>query len=107
MSDLTVTGLPTTTVQAIQGVLAKSPAVEQAILYGSRAKGNYKRGSDIDLTLKGAELTFRELLRLMDALDDLLLPYMIDLSLYAHIDNPALREHIDRVGLVFYQRQIK
>lgn len=107
MSNLTVTGLPAATVQAIQGTLAQCPAVEQAILYGSRAKGNYKRGSDIDLTLKGTALTFRDLLRLMDAFDDLLLPYMIDLSIYTKIDNPALREHIDRVGLVFYQRQIK
>jgi Protein of unknown function DUF86 len=47
---------------------------------------------------------YRELLWLMDELDDLLLPYMIDLSLYAQIDNPALREHIDRVEVVFYQR---
>lgn len=74
------------------------------MLYGSRAKGNYKRGSDIDLTLKGDALGYRELLRLMDELDDLLLTYMIDLSIYCQIDNPALREHIDRVGVVFYAR---
>lgn len=97
-------GLSSATVEKINGVLCTHPAVEQAILYGSRAKGNYKRGSDIDLTLKGEALTFRDLLQLMDELDDLLLPYMIDLSLYMRIDNPALREHIDRVGLVFYQR---
>ena len=105
MSDLAArTGLPTNAVQAIQQVLAACPVVEQALLYGSRAKGNYKRGSDIDLSLKGDALTYRDLLRLMDELDDLLLPYMIDLSIYHQIDNPALREHIDRVGVVFYQR---
>ena len=99
MSDLAArTGLPAQAIEAIQQVLAACPAVEQALLYGSRAKGNYKRGSDIDLTLKGDALTYRDLLRLMDELDDLLLPYMIDLSIYAQIDNPALREHIDRVG---------
>lgn len=105
MSDLAArTGLPAQAITAIQQVLAACPAVEQALLYGSRAKGNYKRGSDIDLTLKGDALGYRELLRLMDELDDLLLPYMIDLSIYAQIDNPALREHIDRVGVVFYAR---
>ncbi|MEO0002767.1 MAG: hypothetical protein RLZZ22_459 [Pseudomonadota bacterium] len=105
MSDLAArTGLPAAAVQAIQQVLAACPVVEQAVLYGSRAKGNYKRGSDIDLTLKGNTLTYRDLLHLMDELDDLLLPYMIDLSIYAQIDNPALREHIDRVGVVFYAR---
>ncbi len=105
MSDLaSPTGLPVDAVAAIQRVLAGCPAVEQAVLYGSRAKGNYKSGSDIDLSLKGDTLTYRDLLRLMDDLDDLLLPYMIDLSIYAQIDNPALREHIDRVGVVFYSR---
>ena len=105
MSDLaSSTGLPADAVAAIQQVLAACPAVEQALLYGSRAKGNYKRGSDIDLTLKGDALDYHDLLRLLDELDDLLLPYLIDLSIYAQIDNPALREHIDRVGLVFYAR---
>ncbi len=105
MSDLASrTGLPADAVAAIQRVLAGCPAVEQALLYGSRAKGNYRRGSDIDLSLKGDGLTYRDLLRLMDELDDLLLPYMIDLSIYHQIDNPALREHIERVGVVFYQR---
>ena len=105
MSDLAArTGQPAQSIAAIQQVLAACPAVERAVLYGSRAKGNYKRGSDIDLTLKGAALSYRDLLRLMGELDDLLLPYMIDLSLYAQIDNPALREHIDRVGVVFYAR---
>ncbi|MDD2729134.1 nucleotidyltransferase domain-containing protein [Malikia sp.] len=105
MRDLAAsTGLPADAVQAIQQVLAACPAIGQAVLYGSRARGNYKRGSDIDLTLKGDALTYRDLLRLMDELDDLLLPYMIDLSLYAQIDNHALREHIDRVEVVFYAR---
>ncbi|WP_442762968.1 nucleotidyltransferase domain-containing protein, partial [Malikia spinosa] len=58
MSDLAAsTGLPAHAVQAIQQVLAACPAVEQAVLYGSRAKGNYKRGSDIDLTLKAFHYT--------------------------------------------------
>ncbi len=105
MSDLAArTGLPAQAIDSIRQVFAACPAVEQALLYGSRAKGNFKRGSDIDLALKGDALTYHDLLRLLDELDDLLLPYMIDLSLYAQIDNPALREHIDRVGQVFYTR---
>ncbi len=75
MSDLAArTGLPDRAIDSIRQVLAACPAVEQAVLYGSRAKGNYKRGSDIDLTLKGDALTYRDLLRLMDDLDELL-PY--------------------------------
>jgi predicted nucleotidyltransferase len=85
--------------------LAHYPQVEQAILYGSRAKGNYKRGSDIDLTLQGgADLTLTVLYHIMDELDDLLLPYQIDLSIWHLIDDLALREHIKRVGQPFYTR---
>jgi uncharacterized protein len=87
-------------------VLARYPQVETAVLYGSRAKGNYKPGSDIDLTLYGdEELTLRVLLRLMSEMDDLLLPYTIDLSIYHTIDDPDLIDHIERVGVPFYERE--
>ena len=98
-------GLPPETVAAIGGVFARHPEVDKALLYGSRAKGNYKRGSDIDLTLLGARLDLRDLMHLADELDDLLLPYTIDLSLHSQLENPALLDHIQRVGKVFYQAE--
>ncbi len=98
-------GLKDATIQKIQSVLACYPQVEQAILYGSRAKGNYKNGSDIDLTLRGGpDLTGRVLYKIMDELDDLLLPYTIDLSLFANISDPDMIGHIQRVGVTFYQK---
>ncbi len=98
-------GLKETTIQKICAVLARFPQVDKAVLYGSRAKGNYKDGSDIDLTLRGgADLTLRVLFRIMDELDDLLLPYTIDLSIYANISDPDLIEHIQRVGMIFYAK---
>lgn len=81
------------------------PAVERAVLYGSRAKGNYKPGSDIDLTLYGTELTSALCATIADALDDLLLPYTIDLSVFAELKQPELEEHIQRVGVVFFERK--
>ena len=99
-------GLSARTVEQICGVLAKYPSVERAVLYGSRAKGNFKNGSDIDLTLFGEGLGFPELLGIMDALDDLLLPYTIDLSIFDLLDHVELREHIARVGQEFYHRQV-
>ncbi|HRI28090.1 MAG TPA: nucleotidyltransferase domain-containing protein [Chitinophagales bacterium] len=75
--------------------------IELVIIYGSRAKGNYKRGSDIDLTIQGA-LDFGDLLKLENEIDDLLLPYKIDLSLMHQISNPDLLAHIESVGKVFY-----
>ncbi|MDP5009267.1 MAG: nucleotidyltransferase domain-containing protein, partial [Glaciimonas sp.] len=93
-------GLSDATIEKICGVFARFPAVEKAVLYGSRAKGNFKSGSDIDLTLYGATLTHDLLTTIADELDELLLPYMIDLSLFAQLDHAKLREHIARVGVV-------
>lgn len=99
-------GLPEGTIQKICATLRRYPQVEQAILYGSRAKGNYKNGSDIDLTLRGSpDLTLHLLYRLLDDLDDLLLPYTIDLSILDQIDDPDLIEHIRRVGVTFYEKE--
>ena len=99
-------GLPDSTLATVRQILATCPQVETAILYGSRAKGNYKPGSDIDLTLIGDGLGYAELSRLADALEESDIPYQVDLSILAQIDNPNLHEHIQRVGKVFYQQEI-
>jgi predicted nucleotidyltransferase len=98
-------GLPDRTVTAIQGVLASFPEVEKAVIYGSRATGNLKPGSDIDLTLFGDGLTDQAMSRIYWALDDLLLPYKIDLSLFSGLKHPALIDHIRRVGIALYTRE--
>jgi predicted nucleotidyltransferase len=97
-------GLSKQTCATIRLILDGYPQVEKAMLYGSRAKGNYKNGSDIDLTLIGAALDHRLLMSIASALDDSDIPYTVDLSLFEHLENPALREHIERVGKVFYKR---
>mgnify|MGYP000635613206 CR=1 FL=1 len=97
-------GLSDATVRKIHGVLAGFPQVEKALLYGSRAKGTFKPGSDIDLTLFGTELDFSLLARIDAALDDLLLPYEIDLSVFSDLKQPDLLDHIRRVGVVLYER---
>ena len=98
-------GLPESAIEQICAIFASHREIERAVLYGSRAKGNFTPGSDIDLTLFGTDLTHELLLDLLVELDDLLLPWMIDLSLFASLNHPALQEHINRVGVVFYQRQ--
>jgi len=99
----TSTGLRELDIQLIHNVLRQYPKVTEAILYGSRAKGNYRPGSDIDLTLRGDQLSHSDLLDIEQSLDDLLLPYKIDLSLLRQIDNPELIKHIERVGQSFYR----
>jgi predicted nucleotidyltransferase len=97
-------GLPGRAVAQIHRVLSQFPEVEKGVLYGSRAKGNFKRGSDIDLTLHGRFLDSRILGRVDDELDDLLLPYRFHLSIFSKISHADLIDHIRRVGVVFYNR---
>lgn len=97
-------GLSETTCATICNILKQYPKIEKAVIYGSRAKGNYQNGSDIDLTLLGEGLDYKLLTTVAGALDDSLIPYTVDLSIFAYIDNPNLIEHIQRVGKVFYQQ---
>jgi predicted nucleotidyltransferase len=97
-------GLPQSAIQKICAVLSRHPQVEKAILYGSRAKGNYKNGSDIDLTLRGVDLSLNVIYKILDDLDELLLPYTIDLSIFNDIGDPDMVEHIQRVGITFYDK---
>ncbi|HBN09040.1 MAG TPA: hypothetical protein DD435_10470 [Cyanobacteria bacterium UBA8530] len=96
-------GLPEATVEKIRAVFAQHPQIRQVILYGSRAKGNFRNGSDIDLAIRGEALGYQQLLEVENQLDDLLLPYKIDLSLLHNIEDPDLLSHIARVGVVFFE----
>ena len=100
-------GLKEYVVKNINGVFAQHVEVKKVTLYGSRAKGNYKNGSDIDLTMHGdADLTLNVMYKIMTELDDLLLPYMIDLSIFSTIGDPDVVEHIQRVGVLFYEKKV-
>ncbi|HAN17862.1 MAG: hypothetical protein A2X13_05630 [Bacteroidetes bacterium GWC2_33_15] len=98
-------GLKEDTINKINEVFSHYPLVSEVIIYGSRAKGNYKNGSDIDLTIKGENLNLIILNTIDLELDDLLLPYTFDLSVFKQISNPDLVSHIERVGKVFYKKQ--
>ncbi len=95
-------GLTETVIKQIKGIFSRYSQVKQAILYGSRAKGNYKKGSDIDFTLKGEDLDLSVINKIRRELDDLLTPYTFDISIFHQISNSDLIEHINRVGVVFY-----
>lgn len=97
-------GLKDATIEKIRSVFSRHPQVEEVVLYGSRATGKHRNGSDIDLTMVGGGITHSVQLEIENELDDLLLPYKIDLSVLTSIDNAELIEHIRRVGVVFYSR---
>ncbi|MBD3750003.1 MAG: nucleotidyltransferase domain-containing protein [Sphingobacteriales bacterium] len=96
-------GLKSVDLDRIKEVFDQFPQIEEVIIYGSRAKGNYRAASDIDLTLLGKNIDLVLLNRLSSKLDDLLLPYLFDLSSYQKLDNPELIDHIKRVGKSFYK----
>ncbi len=88
----------------IKATFSKIDNIKKVVLYGSRAIGNYYEGSDIDITLIGKDLTLKNTVYpLMDELEELYLPYMFDISIFNNIDNENLIEHIERVGIVFYE----
>jgi len=97
-------GLKENIIDKIQEILGLYPQIEQAIIFGSRAMGNFKNGSDIDLVLKGSDINLTVINKLSNEIDDLLLPYSFDLISFSSITNPELLDHIKRVGIIFYPK---
>lgn len=86
----------------IRQVIRQFPQVETVTVFGSRAKGNYKPGSDVDLALEGKHLNFRIAQQIKGILnEDTLMPYHFDVLNKAEVSNAQLLEHINRVGLPF------
>jgi uncharacterized protein len=99
-------GLEESIIAKIKDLISRYQQVERVVLYGSRAKGNYKTGSDIDLTLIGShDLDLKVLYRIMDEIDDLFLPYTFDISLIRSITDPDVLDHIRRIGAVLYDKK--
>ncbi len=98
-------GLTNKLVARLNGVLSRFPEVERAVLFGSRAKGTYRPGSDIDLALGGRELDWRVIGKIYEELDDLLLPYRFSLINFNRSTDPEVAAHIVRVGIPLFQRE--
>jgi predicted nucleotidyltransferase len=95
-------GLPEDVIEKILEVFKRYPQINEAIIYGSRAKNNHKKGSDVDITLKGNEITLEIINKISHELDILPTPYTYDLSVFDKITNQDLLDHIKRVGKVLY-----
>ncbi|WP_027183652.1 nucleotidyltransferase family protein [Desulfovibrio inopinatus] len=97
-------GLRESILHDMVAVFKKYPHIERVVLYGSRAKGCFKPGSDIDICLYGKNITTMEKNLIAIDLDELDLPYIIDIAVFDSLSHAALRELIERVGIVLYQR---
>ena len=82
-------------------ILESCESITAVVIYGSRAKGTHKEGSDIDITLKG-KVTNQDFSKLWHSLDDSYIPYKFDISIYDNLSSITLKEHIDRIGKIFY-----
>ena len=96
-------GLYPSSEKTLLKILGSHDAVDEAVIYGSRAKGNNREGSDIDIVVKGS-LSNDELYTIKNEIEESTIPYLIDISIYSKIESEALIEHIDRVGKIFYTR---
>ncbi|MDR7128588.1 putative nucleotidyltransferase [Algoriphagus sp. 4150] len=100
-------GLLDTDLEAILSVLGDHPKVESASIFGSRAKGNFRNGSDIDIALKGEKLDFDTVSQISYWLnEETNMPYKFDVVNYHSIKEPELLMHIDRVGIEVYSREL-
>lgn len=96
-------GLKEKDIEYIINSLRKFSEVEKAVIFGSRAKGNYKIGSDIDLAIYGEKITFDVVSKIHYLLEDTgPLPYCVDVIDYSHLEHEELKKHIDRIGEVIY-----
>ena len=98
-------GLSEKTTNILTEFFKKFPEVDEVKIYGSRAKGNYKKGSDIDFALFG-DIEYNLLRKISGGLDELPTPYKFDVTDYNTLKHLPLKEHIDRVGKTFYKREI-
>ena len=100
------TGLNSKYIEEINNIFAQYEEVEKVILYGSRAMGTYNERSDIDLVVFGENINRQTIIKIKNDLEELSVPYLIDLVDYKTIDNENLVAHINRVGVEFYKKVI-
>jgi len=99
-------GLLETDMAAIVTILSHYPKVENAYIFGSRSKGNFKIGSDVDIALKGPQLDFGIISKISYQLnEETKMPYKFDILNYHSINEPALNDHIDRMAIEIYNKK--
>ena len=96
-------GLSETVIKELQEVFRHHTNIEKVLIFGSRSKGNYRAGSDIDLAVIGDNLDYNQILDIICEIEDLELLYSVDLLDYQKKKGTPIGDHIDRVGQIFYE----
>ena len=99
-------GLRDDDLKCIIDSIKKYEEIDKAVIFGSRAMGNYKKGSDIDLCIFGCNISNKILMELYDYLEEVsLMPYFFDVLHYEKLSNDNLKRHINEVGKIIYIRK--
>ena len=96
-------GLSDSVIKELQDVFRRHANIRKVLICGSRSKGNYRSGSDIDLAIADSKIDYRQLLDIQCEIDNLELLYSVDLLNYESKKGTPIGDHIDRVGQVFYE----
>ena len=104
MNNIRKYGLLTTDIEKMISIFKSNSKIENVILFGSRAIGTYKPGSDIDIALKGTDIKLNDILNINADLDNISTPYKFDIVIYSRITESALTDHIKRVGISLFKR---
>jgi predicted nucleotidyltransferase len=100
---LNTAGLTERSFRELQGLLSRYPDIEEVVLFGSRAKGTFHSGSDVDLAIMNTGLHPETIPQLLDAISESSIPYQVDVVDFHSLRNPDLLDHILRVGLPFFR----
>lgn len=96
-------GLDDSLIEKINNIFSNYSEVEEVIIYGSRSKGNFRIGSDVDLTIIGKGFNYNKLDEILIKIDELNTPYKFDISIYSELLSEELIDHIKRIGQTFYK----
>ena len=96
-------GLSDNVIRELQEIFRRHANIKKVLIFGSRSKGNYRSGSDIDLAVIGNDIDYNQLLTISCEIDELELLYSIDLLDYGKKAGTPIGDHIARVGQVFYE----
>lgn len=95
-------GLPQSTIDELLAYFKTKPFVEKVCIYGSRAKGTYHNGSDIDFAIWTDEHSL--ITRIAGELDELSTPYKFDVTDYKMLTHQGMKNSIDNDGIIFYKK---
>ena len=97
-------GLTNRDIQTLQDILSRYSKVKKVFLFGSRATGNYQKGSDIDIAVMNEGVSDKTIRSIISDCEESTLPYFVDVINFPELSHPGLKDHIKKVGKLFYSR---